>query len=258
MKKILLTALIVASSQIFSQAVKTIPTLTLAGFTFSNQYAGGQLTGTLTSVQISGTLSASVAATYANDLTVYVTSTSTLAGDGPLQVGGDTTATTVGERAYWSNGGSATVGTVLNDTYTLVTPLNFTTHPTYNVWLGNGYSNSTGAGIPSTNSGTWTSITATLNGVTASSLGATDITLKSDVGVTVYPNPVSDFVNVTSKDSKINLVSIMDLSGRAVKTVLTSDKRTEISVDVSELSSGNYLLIIDTDKGKFSKKFIKK
>ncbi|WP_165789199.1 T9SS type A sorting domain-containing protein [Chryseobacterium shigense] len=253
MKKILLTGLIAISALALGQATTTIPTFTAGGASFAVLHNSGQLQGTLTSVSLNATLSAQTGTTWANDLTIITMPTSALSGTPILQVGGDSDFGAL-ETGAWTTGGSSTIGTVLTGTYTLDTPINFTSNPLYSVRIGNGYANAN----PPTNSGTWTNITATLNGVSTSVLGTTEITEKSNVGVTVYPNPVADVVNVTSKDSKINLVSIVDITGRAVKTVLSSDKKNDLSINVSELNAGNYILIIDTEKEKFSKKFIKK
>ncbi|WP_326983737.1 T9SS type A sorting domain-containing protein [Chryseobacterium sp. MYb264] len=56
---------------------------------------------------------------------------------------------------------------------------------------------------------------------------------------------------------KIQSVSIIDISGKAAKTVLPQDKKDKISINFSELPTGSYILIINTEKGKFSKKIIK-
>ncbi|WP_126650940.1 T9SS type A sorting domain-containing protein [Chryseobacterium aureum] len=79
-----------------------------------------------------------------------------------------------------------------------------------------------------------------------------------DREVTLYPNPVEDSINVDSKKAKINLVSIIDMTGKSIKTVESHDKKNNVSVNVSELTAGNYILIIRTEKGSFNKKFIKK
>ncbi|RXM39031.1 hypothetical protein BOQ62_13130 [Chryseobacterium sp. CH21] len=79
-----------------------------------------------------------------------------------------------------------------------------------------------------------------------------------DIELTFYPNPVTDIINVTSKEAKINLVSIIDMAGKSIKTVFSSNNKNNTSVNVSELTAGNYILIIDTEKGRFNKKFIKK
>lgn len=253
MKKLLLTGFLTVNVLAFSQAIKTLPTLNVGGASFAVLYNSGQLQGTLTSVALNATLSAQTGNTWANDLAIIVMPNADLTGTPLLQVGGDSNFGAA-EKGVWGNGGASTVGTVLTGSYTLTTPINFTTHPTYSVRIGNGYANAN----PPTNSGTWTNITATLNGVSASSLGTIEITEASTYDITVYPNPVEDILNVKLKDSRVTMVSITDLSGRAIKTVLTNNPKNDFSVTVSDLSAGNYLIIIDTDKGKFSKKFIKK
>lgn len=253
MKKNLLMGLIAITTMAFGQTTKTIPSLSAPGATFSSLYDSGTLQGTLTSVGINATLSAQTGTTWADDLSIVATPTGTLTTGTPLlQIGG---ASDFGADEYdtWTNGGSSTIGTVVNDTYTLTTPINMTANPLYSMWIGNGYSNSAG-----TNTGTWTNITVTLTGVSVSSLGTKDITAKSDLDIKVYPNPVIDVVNLKSNDSKITLVSVIDMSGKAIKTVMSSEKTNEIAVNVSELNAGSYLLIIHTDKNKFSKKIIKK
>lgn len=253
MRKFLLTGLLAISTFAFSQAVTSIPSFAVGGASFALLHNSGQLQGTLTSIGVNATLSAQTGATYANDLAIIVLPNNTLTGTPLLQIGGDSYFGAP-ETEAWANGDSGVAGTIVNDTYTLQTPINFTANPLYSVRIGNGYANEN----PPTNSGTWTNITVTLTGVSTSTLGTTEITAKSDLGVTIYPNPVVDIVNVISKNSKINLVSIVDLSGKAIKTILTSDNKTELSINVTELNAGNYILIIDTDKGRFSKKFIKK
>lgn len=253
MKKVLLTGLVMLSTFAYSQVTVTFPTKTFTGASVDQLFTDGDLQGTLTSVGVNATLSASLLETYADDLLILVTATSSLTTPPAyvLQVGGFSNFQAT-ERGSWANGGSDAIGTVVNDTYTLITPLNFTTNPTMNVWLGNGYSNST-----QTNSGTWTNITVTLTGVSETALGTTEISEKSDLGITVYPNPAIDEINVRSKAAKIKQISIVDISGRSIKTVL-SNQDNDMSINVSDLESGSYILIINTDKGRYNSKFIKK
>jgi len=135
---------------------------TWAGFNFSDQTAGStglpinQAVGTLTAVSVNATLNASVAYTYANDLTVYLAG-SPLALGGYLQVGGFSNLNAT-QRYSWANGNSETVGTTVIDTKTLTTGLVFTgTTADPVIWVGNGY------GAAGT-SGTWTG-TVTLHGL---------------------------------------------------------------------------------------------
>jgi len=79
-----------------------------------------------------------------------------------------------------------------------------------------------------------------------------------DMDLTFYPNPVEDVINITSKEVKITQVSIVDMTGKSIKTISSGDKKNDASVNVSELAAGNYILVIDTEKGRFNKKFIKK
>lgn len=72
----------------------------------------------------------------------------------------------------------------------------------------------------------------------------------------VYPNPVSDFVNVQSGTNAIEKVSVTDLNGRTVKTISTSG--TEARINISDLASGVYMLNINSDNGSVTKKIVKK
>lgn len=70
----------------------------------------------------------------------------------------------------------------------------------------------------------------------------------------IYPNPVNDVLNITSKNNvAINTITITDLAGRVVKS-----EGNVSNINVSGLASGTYLIDITTDNGKASSKFIKK
>lgn len=134
--------------------------LSLAGFEFLNVGLanGTPFYGTLTSVSVNATLTASEFYTYADDLTIYVAHPP-LGPDGLLQVGGfsDTGAA---ERHFWANGASSAPGTTVVDTVTLDTPITFSggaSDP--NIWLGNGWA--------SGDLGTWTG-SITLTGLSTS------------------------------------------------------------------------------------------
>lgn len=74
--------------------------------------------------------------------------------------------------------------------------------------------------------------------------------------LSVYPNPVSDRLNIDYKENISNL-TVYDLSGRSVKS-FTSNNRNN-SIDVSDLKSGIYMLRIETENNNVSTvKFIKK
>lgn len=86
----------------------------------------------------------------------------------------------------------------------------------------------------------------------ATSLGTQDTKIVSKIGLTVYPNPTTDILNIKS-DSKIINVSVVDLTGRKVNVKLYTDQ-----VDVRELSTGTYLINVETKDGIYTEKFIKK
>lgn len=150
----------VTSDAVSGNVVVNFSGLTLDGFNFaqiSPSLAGfgvGSVTGSLTKVSINATLDASVAYTYADDLTIYV-APEPLGAGGMLQVGGFSSLGAT-ERRFWANGGSDAAGTTVIDTVTLNTPLTFTgTASDPAIWLGNGY------GDPNA-TGTWTG-SVTLN-----------------------------------------------------------------------------------------------
>ena len=85
----------------------------------------------------------------------------------------------------------------------------------------------------------------------ANSLAVSDLnTVKSKVSV--YPNPATDMITVKS-DCKIAQVSIIDISGKVVKT------SSESSVNVENLAKGAYLVSVEyADGSTETKKVIKK
>jgi hypothetical protein len=71
----------------------------------------------------------------------------------------------------------------------------------------------------------------------------------------IVPNPVGDVLNIqVSQNETIRSIALTDISGRQVLTV--TDNLT--SVSVSNLHAGMYLANITTDKGVYTKKFLKR
>jgi len=58
----------------------------------------------------------------------------------------------------------------------------------------------------------------------------------------VYPNPSSEKISVIS-DEKINSILITDVSGKVIKNI--EDIRNHQDINVSELQSGLYILVIN-------------
>jgi hypothetical protein len=91
--------------------------------------------------------------------------------------------------------------------------------------------------------------------VNAGALSTSEVNHKKEL-FKVFPNPTSDFVNVTST-SKISDVSIIDFSGKKVKALKTDN--TEVKISVQDLPSGNYIVQVKgLDGATGSQKFIKK
>ncbi|RQO40745.1 hypothetical protein DBR39_07350 [Chryseobacterium sp. KBW03] len=76
--------------------------------------------------------------------------------------------------------------------------------------------------------------------------------VKNDVKLSIYPNPATEFIKITTPN-KIRHVEVYDMSGKRVDITLNGDQ-----VNVRNLSSGAYLLNVETDGRNFTEKFIKK
>lgn len=88
--------------------------------------------------------------------------------------------------------------------------------------------------------------------VKVSNLAVSDI---SKVKVQAYPNPVTDILKITS-NTNAKSVSVFDISGKKVLSQAANSTNTEINM--SKLTSGTYVVIVDTETDKESIKVIKK
>lgn len=125
---------------------------------------------------------------------------------------------------------------------------------TYRMRIWNRLANS-GAGTPTADSacstygyGTWTDYTANVLGPLATS-EVTKATAK------IYPNPVSDVLNIENKNA-IESIEIYDANGKLIRTVV--QKGNNASVKLSDLVPGSYVAKIKTRKDNQTVKFIKK
>ena len=76
-------------------------------------------------------------------------------------------------------------------------------------------------------------------------------------GVSIYPNPASEFINVNFKSSSKNVsVKIYDATGRLVKNI-DNAKTGESSINISELESGLYMMNVNDGKSSVTKRFVK-
>jgi len=81
-----------------------------------------------------------------------------------------------------------------------------------------------------------------------------DITPKSNVNFTVYPNPCTEIVNI-SADEKIEKISILSSDGKRVKEFSNIDSPT-VNISVTDLKSGFYFTVIKIGTKELIKKVI--
>jgi hypothetical protein len=86
-------------------------------------------------------------------------------------------------------------------------------------------------------------------------LGVDDIDISS---IVLYPNPATEYVMVSNPNSvELQSLAIYDLNGRLIKTINLVDMGTEKSIDISELASATYMVIIQGTRGQMTKQIIK-
>ncbi|ALM47735.1 hypothetical protein AMR72_01750 [Flavobacterium psychrophilum] len=73
----------------------------------------------------------------------------------------------------------------------------------------------------------------------------------------VSPNPANNIININSSNNAlINGAEIVDMNGRTVKTA-TYNGISDAQINISDLSSGVYMMNLTSDQGKTTKKIIK-
>jgi uncharacterized delta-60 repeat protein len=73
---------------------------------------------------------------------------------------------------------------------------------------------------------------------------------------TLYPNPTKADLNITAKEAiNVKSISVYNTLGQLVLVVANADKVSKI--DVSGLTSGNYFVKINSDKGNSNARFVK-
>jgi hypothetical protein len=73
---------------------------------------------------------------------------------------------------------------------------------------------------------------------------------------TLYPNPAKSVLNISSKETiEVKSISIYNTLGQLVLVIPNAEKVSKI--DVSSLTTGNYFIKINSDKGSSNARFIK-
>ncbi len=73
-------------------------------------------------------------------------------------------------------------------------------------------------------------------------------------GLSIYPNPTKDILNIFSRNNKVLSIQLFDMLGRNVK----SNKTENTSLDIAFLPSGIYILKIDFQTDSVVRRIIKK
>lgn len=74
-----------------------------------------------------------------------------------------------------------------------------------------------------------------------------------DKEIAIYPNPASEVLNISLKNSRVNRVTLYTLSGAKVL-----DREDTSTVDISDLAVGTYLVrVLDSNRKLFFKKIVK-
>jgi hypothetical protein len=265
MKKLLLSAALFAVTLSASFAQITLPAFQtpsmtggapipvfqgMAGSMSVQGSAIPKVTGTFNSAAVNATLTASTLETYANDLTILVTTNPTpaAAADVLLQIGGFSNFST--NKIAWGCEpacDSETIGTLVSGNVNF-TGLDFT-NSTYVIWLVNGWANGQN-GNPSTNTGEWSVTSMTFGGI---ALGNVSIESNAPVSSVAYPNPASDVLNIAVEGEEVVSVAVIAMDG---KVVSTTEGSTAL---VADLTAGMYIYEARTASGAVIRNtFVKK
>ncbi len=75
--------------------------------------------------------------------------------------------------------------------------------------------------------------------------------------VTIYPNPVSNILNISYNQQLIKSVIVNDISGRTIERY-DNVRSNQLSIQASKWTKGTYIIIVETNKGRTIQKVIKK
>jgi len=95
--------------------------------------------------------------------------------------------------------------------------------------------------------------TESSNVVEVTPLGNTSVSTLEEIGASIYPNPVDDLLHIVVKNGVS--ASIYDFTGRKVKFISLSNQET--SIQMGDMSSGEYVIQVITTDGAGVYKLIK-
>ena len=72
----------------------------------------------------------------------------------------------------------------------------------------------------------------------------------------VYPNPSSDVVNIEFETPQTCTIELRSIDGRLIEQIAIT-QQSKISIDLSEVPSGIYLLTANSSTQNFTTKFVR-
>lgn len=93
------------------------------------------------------------------------------------------------------------------------------------------------------------------NTETVTVMSTASIDTATDLSINFYPNPVREFVNISAA-TILESVSVMDINGRLLSQTAFTGNRTSQQLNIENLKTGIYFLIIRSDKGQKTEKII--
>lgn len=76
----------------------------------------------------------------------------------------------------------------------------------------------------------------------------------ADISVSVYPNPVTDIINISAKNSGETLnITLSDITGKLLLDKKTNESKTQLNMKQYPVS--NYVLIIKDNRGEIIRTF---
>jgi hypothetical protein len=90
-----------------------------------------------------------------------------------------------------------------------------------------------------------------------SNVGINDQVLQK-TGISIYPNPAREFINVSLLKSspEDQTITLRDMTGSVLYTNKLSGSQQKTTIDVSNLTSGVYFITVGTDSGSSCKKLV--
>jgi hypothetical protein len=83
-----------------------------------------------------------------------------------------------------------------------------------------------------------------------------NINEKEEISLSIYPNPAKDFVKIKAHSSDFKIVKIYNYLGILIDVIEANSD--EIEINTSDYNTGIYIIDIQTENGKITKKIIVK